>query len=127
MRSKNYIPVIQENYDMFARFNVPYLSPSRKVLISKIKIDKSLMSFPNEVSEDVVETIIEYFDEWAWLPILIDKNNFLLDGQHRLRVAAKLKLRFIDAIVQDTELLEVVEKKYAEVRSTRKNKKLDWL
>ncbi len=105
MVKSNYIPVIQQNYDMFTNLPHSYFVPARKIQINNIKIDRSLMSYPNEVSQEQVETIIEYFDEFAWLPIIINKQHFLLDGQHRLEVARRLKLRYIDAIIEDEDLI----------------------
>ncbi|MGI8656962.1 MAG: hypothetical protein ACR2LC_17290 [Pyrinomonadaceae bacterium] len=112
MRSNNYIPVTDENYNLFTRFDRPYWTPYRHVSVNKIKIDSSRMSFANSVCEDVVNTIIENFDIDNWLPVMMDNEGYLLDGQHRLEVARRLRLKFIDAIVQDTELLnKPVERK----------------
>jgi len=73
-----------------------------KVPLSKIKIDKRLFSFQNEVSPSLVDFIVENFDKDFWMPILVNSDFFLLDGQHRLLVAKKLGLKYIDvAIVKE--------------------------
>jgi ParB-like chromosome segregation protein Spo0J len=46
------------------------------------------------------------FDREAWMPIHLNKDYYLLDGQHRLELARQMGLSFIDIIIQDTELLE---------------------
>lgn len=70
-----------------------------KVPLSKIKIDKSLFSWQNEVSPSHVDFIVENFDIDFWMPILINSEYFLLDGQHRLQVAKKLGLKYIDVVI----------------------------
>jgi hypothetical protein len=70
-----------------------------KVPLSKIKIDKSLFSFQNDVSPTLVDFIVENFDKNFWMPILVNSDFFLLDGQHRLRVAKKLGLKYIDVAI----------------------------
>ena len=70
-----------------------------KVPLSKIKIDKSLFSWQNEVSSSRVDFIVENFDIDFWMPILINSDYFLLDGQHRLQVAKRLKLKYIDVVI----------------------------
>lgn len=73
-----------------------------KVPLSKIKIDKRLFSFPNDVSPSFVDFIVENFDIDFWMPILVNPDFFLLDGQHRLQVAKKLGLKYVDvAIVKE--------------------------
>ncbi|WP_396174243.1 ParB N-terminal domain-containing protein, partial [Flavobacterium sp.] len=63
------------------------------------------MSFQNDISDKVVNEIVENFELLGWVPITLDKENYLLDGQHRLAAAKKLKLKYIDVVIQDTELL----------------------
>jgi hypothetical protein len=106
MGKRCYIPVMEHNYRIFTCFDRPYWVPIRKIPIDNIKIDKSLMDWPNDVAEEQVQTIIEYFNVWHWLPIIINKDYYLLNGQHRLEVARRLKLRFIDAVVENVELLD---------------------
>lgn len=100
-----YIPVIEDNYRLFTQFDKPYWVPMRRVLLSHIEVDRSLMSFPNEICEEQVRIIIDNFDRDYWLPITLDSKNFLLDGQHRLEAARRMRLKYIDAVVQNTELL----------------------
>lgn len=73
-----------------------------KVPLSKIKIDKNLFAWQNEVDFSEVDFIIENFNLDFWMPIRITEDYFLLDGQHRLQVARKMGLEFIDACI-DTE------------------------
>lgn len=103
----DYIPVIKENYDMWERLNAPYFVPAKKIQIDKIIIDKKFV--PNPLCLQTVQTICEYFNEWNWYPIIIDENNYLRDGQHRIAFAKSIGLRYIDAILQDQNILQSVE------------------
>lgn len=71
-----------------------------KVPIDFIKVDKSLLSFANEVDTSQVLHMLVNFDQELWMPVLVDRNLFLLDGQHRLAVARQLCLKYIDVVVQ---------------------------
>jgi DNA adenine methylase len=102
---KNYIPVLELNKTLFTNFDKPYWIFKERVSIDSILIDKNKMSFLNEVSDKVVNEIATNFELLGWLPITLDKENYLLDGQHRLAAAKKLKLKYIDVVIQDTELL----------------------
>ena len=71
-----------------------------RVPIKKIKIDKMLMSFPNDVDDDEVTHMINNFEEDVWEPILINSDYYLLDGQHRLQLAFRTGIKFIDVIME---------------------------
>jgi hypothetical protein len=70
-----------------------------KIPIEKIKIDKSLFSFQNNVNLNEVEYMSRNFEQGAWFPIMVTPSYFLLDGQHRLATAQKMKLKFIDVVI----------------------------
>jgi hypothetical protein len=96
---KNYIPA-----DLWKdTYKSPQMERSftfvEKVPLSKIKIDKSLFSFQNDVSPSFVDFITANFDKDFWMPILVNAEFFLLDGQHRLQVAKKLGLKYIDVAI----------------------------
>lgn len=105
LRGGDYIPVAQTSIDFFTKYDCPYWTPVRRVPLESIKVDKSRMSFANEVSDEQVKTIIEHFDLFAWLPVTLDEDYYLLDGQHRLAVARLVGLKYLDVVIQDTELL----------------------
>lgn len=71
-----------------------------KVSIKKIKIDKKLFAFQNEVDDDQVTYMINNFEEEVWEPILINSDYYLLDGQHRLRLAFRTGMKYIDVIMK---------------------------
>lgn len=110
---------------------IDYFISVRKVPLENIKIDKGLMSFSNPVYESNVQTILEHFNEWAWFPILINKDYFLLDGQHRIEVARRLNLRFIDAIIDNQEAVKEIAEQIVKTNGKRiralKNKRTVWL
>jgi ParB-like chromosome segregation protein Spo0J len=72
-----------------------------KVPISKIRIDRNLFAFQNEIDLSQVEFIVENFNKDFWIPILVNPGYYLLDGQHRLRVAKKMGLEFIDVAIDN--------------------------
>lgn len=72
-----------------------------RVPLSDIKIDKSLFSWQNEVSPSQVDFMVENFNVDFWMPILINSDYFLLDGQHRLQAAKKLGLKYIDVVIDN--------------------------
>jgi hypothetical protein len=97
--SLNYIPSPENTKTFYAQHRNDW-STVDKVQISNIKIDARLFSYPNKVDLSEVETIIENFDEDRWEPIQVNEDYYLLDGQHRLKVAQRMKLNYIDVIVQ---------------------------
>ena len=103
---RDYIPVRKHWFEMYIKTDRPYWSPHIKFPIEKIKIDKSLFAYPNEVSRSDVFYMLANFDRDAWEPILLNKKYYLLDGQNRLEVARQIGLSFVDAIIEDTKLLE---------------------
>lgn len=115
---KDYLPVIKMNIDMFTKFDKPYWVFKEKVNVDDIKIDKSLMSFDNPILNSTLNNIKYYFDEVFWLPITVNKDFYLLDGQHRLTAAKQMNLKYIDVVIQNTELLENNE----ETKITKKRK-----
>ena len=99
---KNYIQSPQHSKDLYTRpaYNGRW-TPVDKIQIAKIQVDKNLFDFQNEVSQSEVEYIIENFELNVWNPVLLNRDYFLLDGQHRLEVAKRLGLDFIDVIIED--------------------------
>lgn len=104
-----YIPALKLNKeDLFVRnFDKPYWTIVNKFKINDIKIDKSLFEFKNEIDVCVLDSIVSDFNITAWIPVTLNKNFYLLDGQHRLEAAKRMKLEYIDVVIQDTELLEM--------------------
>lgn len=129
----NVISVVEDNRNVLVKRNVPieYFIPFRKIPIENIKFDRSLLSFPNPIYEGTVQTILEHFNEYAWFPILINKDYFLLDGQHRLEVAHRLNLRFIDAIIDNQEAVKEIAEQIVKTNGKRicalKDKRTVWL
>lgn len=104
MNSVDYIPASDFACHIFLQYDKPYYVLHRRVLIANIKIDKSLMDFPNPVYPETVEIILEHFDVDQWAPVLLNEDGFLRDGQHRLEVASRLDLKFIDVFVENHAL-----------------------
>lgn len=101
----DYIATNDLNRKSFTRFDKPYWKLIEKFPIDNILIDKNKFSFINEILPNTVNTIVNNFDLSFWMPITLDKQFYLLDGQHRLEAAKKMNLKYIDVVVQDTELL----------------------
>lgn len=117
---RNYIPVKKYWFEMHTRFDKLYCTPALKYHIEKIKIDKSLFDYQNEVSQSKVLYMLMNFDRSAWMPIRLNKDHYLLDGQHRLELARQMGLSYIDVIIEDSDLLKDNNKK--EGRSKQRSK-----
>ena len=87
-----------------------------KIPIEEIKIDRSLFSFQNDVNWNEVEYMSKNFEQGAWFPIMVNPNYFLLDGQHRLATAKKMKLKFIDVVVDFGDVEQLPSPKTSQER-----------
>lgn len=96
---KDYIKSPQYWKDMFNKYSC--WQSKDKVSIEKIKIDRKLFSFDNPVDKKAVFYTMANFSKDIWMPITINKDYYLLDGQHRLEVAKLFGLNYIDVIVED--------------------------
>lgn len=94
--------------------------PIDKVRIKKIRIDKSLFAFQNEVDEQQVNHMIDNFEEEVWQPIHINQDYYLLDGQHRLRLAFRTGMKYIDVIMEKKK--DPVESKRVRAEIKRKER-----
>lgn len=99
-----YIPSPDYLTSMYSKpeFNGRWIVMS-KIPIEKIKVDKSLFSFQNEVNWGDVEYMSKNFEVSAWFPVMVNPEFFLLDGQHRLAAAQKMKLRYLDVVIDNGE------------------------
>lgn len=109
---KNYIPTLELWRSMFLQpcFGGAWTLEER-VPVTEIKIDKSLFSFQNEVSESKVDSMVKEFNIDCWIPITVNPEYFLLDGQHRLQTAKRLGLKYIDVIVFHEDVAKSGKKK----------------
>lgn len=124
---RNYIPVKKHWLEMCEKYDRPYRMPVLKFPIEKIKIDKSLFAYQNEVSQSEVLYMLMNFDRSVWMPITINKDYYLLDGQHRLEVARQMGLSFIDVIIQVSDPLNGDDKKEPteKKRQTKETRRLE--
>lgn len=101
---KTYIPSPDYLTSMYSKpeFNGRWIVVP-KIPVEKIKIDKSLFSFQNEVNWNDVEYMSRNFEVSAWFPVMVNPDFFLLDGQHRLAAAQKMKLRYLDVVIDNGE------------------------
>lgn len=115
---KNYIPSPDYLTSMYSNpcFHGRWVVVE-KVPVSQIKIDRSLFSFQNEVSPTEVEWICKEFHVGARYPIMVNSEFFLLDGQHRLAAAKRMKLKYIDVVVDYGDEVQ-------EIKPTRKSKQV---
>ncbi|CAN5761501.1 hypothetical protein BH24DEI2_BH24DEI2_26990 [soil metagenome] len=61
-----------------------------------------LPDYPNRLDERWAFRLLVDFSRERWEPITIDPEHYLLDGQHRLWVAERMALSYVDVII-DTE------------------------
>ena len=92
--------------------------PIDKIFIKKIKIDKKFL--PNEVNDDEVTYMINNFDEEVWHPVMINKEYFLLDGQHRLRLAFRTGMKYIDVIMEKRKDPDVCRRRKEEIMKRKR-------
>lgn len=91
---KKYIPCERHWKDMFAQysmFRVVEKFPLRMIKKKKLR---------NDLDTGAVLYMLVNFNRSAWMPIILDGKYFLLDGQHRLRLAEQMGLEYMDAVVQ---------------------------
>lgn len=74
-----------------------------KVPLSQIK---RRSKYRNRPSLSEVNRIVSEFSPDAWEPVMINERFFLVDGQHRLLVAKRLGLKYIDVIVANENRLK---------------------
>lgn len=129
-----YIPVSDANYEWLLQLNKglsePIWSIRRQVAVHTIMIGKLDAPYPNPLDCGEVETILAYFDREQWLPIMLDHEGFLLDGQHRLEVCCRKELFFVDAVVRcaDHERIHSeAKKRWAVEEKAQKHKRQDFL
>lgn len=92
-----YVPVKKHWIEMYEQYS--FYKTLKKFPINKIQI-KPLW---NKVDKKEVFYILMNFDREAWMPVTLDINYFLIDGQHRLELAREFGMEFIDAVVYDEE------------------------
>lgn len=98
---KNYMPCQDYHMDFsIVNSNAPgYCEPIRKFPITKIGFDKKYLSYANMVREEDVNSIVNDFYIDAWEPIFLNHQKYLIDGQHRLAAAKRMRLKFIDVVI----------------------------
>lgn len=72
-------------------------------LIEKFPIDKIVhepVNYLNPVSMPEVLYMLNNFYPFGFYPVRLNKNNVLVDGQHRLKFAQMCKLEYIDVWVE---------------------------
>ncbi len=100
-KKKTYVASPRFWKEMFSRHNLEETwTPVDRVPLEKIRVDKSILENPNEVDDAEVLRMLLNFDPECWLPITVNEDYYLLDGQHRLKVARQLCLKYIDVIVE---------------------------
>lgn len=100
MKRREYIPTPAHWNEMFVRIsNNPRWTPEAKVPIDKIRIDKKYFEFRNDIDPNHVLDMLVNFDQELWMPVTVNRDYFLLDGQHRLAVAKQMCLKFVDVLI----------------------------
>lgn len=101
MKYKEYVPSEQYWKDMYAQY------PAMFRVVEKFPIEKvRRRKMPNEIDHKEVVYTLMNFDREVWCPITIDEENYLVDGQHRLEVAAQMCMRYIDVVVQNRQKIK---------------------
>ena len=116
---KDYIKSPQHWKDVSDQY--PHLQSKDRVPIKKIKIDRKLFDFDNPVNMDDVHYMLMNFSKDVWMPITVNTDYYLLDGQHRLALARLFGLNYIDVVIEDEDPLNLLEKKHKEEELKIKN------
>ncbi len=93
----SYIPSPEHWKDMFRQYS--FYDVKERVSIKTIKINRTLFCYDNSPDINEIHYMVKHFEENSWLPIRVNRNFFLLDGQHRLACARKMGLKYIDVVV----------------------------
>lgn len=96
---KDYIPCPQHWKDMFEKY--PFYNVISKFPVKNIRRKKLV----NQVDRKEVFFMLLNFEKEAWMPIMLDENSFLIDGQHRLELARQMGLLYIDVVVRNDKLM----------------------
>lgn len=91
---RDYLPCFEHWKDMFKQYD--FFRMADRFPIEKIKRKKLI----NKVNMGDVLYMLLNFNKDAWMPITLDKENFLIDGQHRLELAKQMGLKYIDVVIQ---------------------------
>lgn len=97
---KEYVACKKHWKDMFAQY--PMYKIIERFPISKIKKRK----LRNNVNLNNVLYMLMNFNKDAWMPITLDRNYFLLDGQHRIELAKQMGLSYIDIVILDEKKMK---------------------
>lgn len=106
MRNREYIPVYKHWFSMYTHFEKLYFTVLKHIPIKQIRIDNKYFEYPNEVNDSNVIFMVQHFRRSAWMPITLNSELYLLDGQHRIAAARKLGLKYIDAVICNVELMK---------------------
>lgn len=91
---KKYIPCEKHWKDMFAQYSMfKVIEKFPLKMIGKKKLRNDLNT------EDVLYMLLN-FNQEAWMPLTLDEQNFLIDGQHRLELAKQMCLEYVDVVIQ---------------------------
>ena len=94
-----YCPVKKHWIEMYQKYD--FYNVHKKFPIRKIK----LKQLRNAVNQQEVFYMLANFDKNAWMPITLDTDYFLTDGQHRLELARQFGMEFIDVVILDKKKL----------------------
>ena len=105
---RDYIKSSNSLKNVFAKFNG--FSFEYKISIKKIKVNRKLFAFDNSVNMEDVCYMLMNFDKFFWDPVTVNTDYYLLDGQHRLALAEKMGLRYIDVMIENKNKIEYSKK-----------------
>lgn len=77
-------------YEQYDFFKVQKRFPINKIQLKPLR---------NKVDKNEVLYMLMNFDKEAWMPVTLDENYFLTDGQHRLELARQFGMEFIDVVI----------------------------
>ena len=94
-----YIPVEKHWLEMYQKYD--FYKVIKRFPVNKIH----LKSLKNRLDRSEVFHMLMNFDRDVWMPITLNKDYFLTDGQHRLELTKQLGIEFLDVVILDEEKL----------------------
>lgn len=96
-----YIPVSKYWIEMYQQYD--FYTVAKKFPVDKIR----LKPLRNNLDANEVLYMLINFNRDAWMPITLNEEHFLTDGQHRLQLAKQLGIEFIDSVILNEKKLNL--------------------
>jgi hypothetical protein len=102
-KEKHYIPVDAFFLEMFANAFPKDCTAVRRFPIKNIRFNKRLLPYNyTGIDYEEVDYLVNNFYLESWEPFKVNKDYYLIDDRNRLEAAKRMKLRYVDIIIDKT-------------------------